>query len=235
MAAYGQPLMLEKWWNTLRSYSPEVREKLHVIIVDDHGEPPVAVPRDILDLMSICVYRVSDDIPWNQMGARNLGMQQAPDGWCLMLDPDMVVEPGVAERLLARIKDMRQGELVKLLLRYTNGKLDSSSPNAYLIHRKDFAKVGGYDEDYAGHKGWSDVQLMHTLLGARIRFLRPQDLWVRYYHSEDIADATVRTLSRNVNHNRSMHLRKMGIAKKNWAKWIKREQKSIRFNWTRVV
>ncbi len=235
IAVYGQPLMLEKWWETLRQYKLRVLRQIDFIIVDDHGDPPVSIPDDIRSFCHPRVYRVDKNIEWNQMGARNLGMQQAETDWCVMLDPDMVVEPEVAELLLARAKAMKRGQLTKLLLRYTDGKLDASSPNAYLIHKKDFDRVGGYDEDYAGHKGWSDVQLMHTLVGAGIKFLKPKDLWVRYYRPRDIKDATVNTLNRSVAFNKKLHIRKMAIAKRSWAKWITRDQKRIRFPWTRVV
>lgn len=235
IAVYGQPLMLEKWFETLRSYPEEVLNHLSVVIVDDHGTPPVDVPMQTVTDADVRVYRVQKDIPWNQGGARNLGMQEAPTDWCVMLDPDMVIEPEVAKRLMRKTQSMKQGELVKLLLRYTNDVYDSTSPNAYLIHREDFERVQGYAEEYAGHKGWSDVELMHTLQGIGVRFLKPQGLWVRYYRTDDIADAMVKTLNRSVAHNRSLHIKRMGLAKRSWAKWIKRETTRIRFRWTRVV
>jgi hypothetical protein len=122
-------------------------------------------------------------------------------------------------------------------LRYTNDVLDSSSPNVYLIRKEDFERAGGYDEDYAGHKGWSDVQFLHTLTGLKMKFVRPGDLWVRYYRPKDVADATVNTLNRSVKHNRSLHIVKMGLAKSlGWAKWAaKNRAKNIRFQWERVV
>jgi hypothetical protein len=232
MAVYGQPKMLEKWWETLRAYTPDVAGRMRVIVVDDHGTPPVELPDDVP--VDVKVYRVTDNIAWNQMGARNLGMQEA-EGWCLMVDPDMVLELKQAKIALGLIRKMPRGSLIKLLLRYTDGTLDPTSPNVYLIHKRDFWAVGGYDEDYAGHKGWSDVQLMHTLRGCRIAFQKPQGLWVRYYRTPDIEDATVKTLSRNTKHNRALHIRKMGIAKRNWAAWVKQKGKTIRFRWERVT
>jgi hypothetical protein len=228
--------MLEKWWKTLRSYDDDVLDQVELVIVDDHGDPPVVIPHDIRAMLRCQLLRVTKQIKWNQMGARNLGVQEAKTDWVLMMDPDMVVEPTIAKRLLAWIPKLRQGSLVKLLLRYTNDVLDNSSPNIYLIHRADFAKVGGYDEDYAGHKGWSDVQFLHTLTGFKMRFLKPPGLWVRYYRPRDIEDATVKTLDRSVAHNRGMHIKKMSAAKMiGWAKWAAaNKQKLIRFPWERV-
>lgn len=235
MAAYEQPLMLNKWWETLRTYPEKVSKRIHLVIVDDHGDPPAAIPDDVRERFRSRLFRVLDDIPWNQMGCRNLGVQEAETDWVLMMDPDMVVEPEIAARLLVWVAKLKLGQVVKMLLRYTDGVLDSSSPNCYLIHKEDFNRAGGYDEDYAGHKGWSDVQFMHTLKGLKMRFLKAKDVWVRYYRPRDIADATVNTLNRSVQHNRALHIRKMGIAKRNWKRWVKTKGKNIRFKWSRVL
>lgn len=237
MAVYGQPLMLKKWWETLCSYDDDVLDRLHLVIVDDHGDPPVEIPPDIQARLRCQLFRVTKQIEWNQMGARNLGMAMLETDWALMMDPDMVVEPKIAKRFLALIPKLRQGNLVKPLLRYTNDVPDNSSPNVYLLHKNDFVRAGGYDEDYAGHKGWSDVQFLHTLQGVKIKFLKPEGLWVRYYRPRDIADATVNTLNRTVAHNRGLHIQKMGWARKiGWAKWAAaNKQKLIRFPWERVI
>lgn len=235
MAVYGQPRMLEKWWETILSYPDRVLHRLRFIIVDDCGDP-IAWPSKMVCIeAAISVYRVGKDIPWNQPGARNLGMQQAKTDWCLMLDPDMVLKPEQAQLALDAIEAMKQGQLVKLRLRYTNGVFDDSSPNAYLIHRKDFEAVKGYSESYAGHKGWSDVELMHTLSGVGMKFLPPSDLWVLYHQTRDIEDAMVRSLSRSVAFNKKLHIKRMAAAKRDWAAWIRNRGKRIRFPWTRVL
>lgn len=237
MAVYGQPLMMEKWFQTIRAYDDSVLDQLALVIVDDHGDPPVAIPVDIQAMLETRIYRVTKQIPWNQMGARNLGVQESKTPWVLMMDPDMVLEPTVAKRLVNFLSRMRQGSLVKLLLRYTNDVLDNSSPNVYLIHKSDFLKVGGYDEDYAGHKGWSDVQFLHTLKGFKMAFVKKSDLWVRYYRPRDIEDATVKSLDRSVAFNRRMHITKMSAARMiGWAKWAAaNRQKLVRFPWERVL
>ncbi len=237
MAVYGQPLMLEKWFETIRRYDDDVLDRLELIIVDDHGDPPAEIPLDIQASLRCKLFRVTEQIKWNQMGARNLGVSHAASPWVLMMDPDMVVEPPVAKRLLERIPKLGPGELIKLLLRYTNDVLDSSSPNVYLIRKADFEKAGGYDEDYAGHKGWSDVQFLHTLEGLKFKFAKSAHLWVRYHRPRDVADATVTSLDRSVRHNRGVHIMKMGLAKSlGWAKWAaKNREKNIRFQWERVV
>ena len=75
MAVYGQPLMLDKWWETLRTYDDALLDAIKLVIVDDHGDPPAAIPNDIKAMMDTQLLRVTKQIEWNQMGARNLGVQ----------------------------------------------------------------------------------------------------------------------------------------------------------------
>ena len=236
MAVYGQPEMMRKWFQTLRTYDDDVLDRIRLLIVDDHGDPPQEIPVDIRAMLDCRLYRVTKQIKWNQMGARNLGMDQATTDWVVMMDPDMVVELPVAKRMLAQAAKMLRGQAGKLFLRYTNDKMDGSSPNVYLMHRLDFEMIGGYDEDYAGNKGWSDVQLMHTIGGAKIQLLKYPNLWVRYYRPRDIKDATVNTLNRSVRINKALHLRKMAQMKKMGVKrFIRARKPSLRFPWKRVI
>jgi hypothetical protein len=237
MAVYGQPMMLEKWWETVRSYDDEVLDCLHLVVVDDHGDPPAVIPDDVQAMLDCRLYRVRDDIPWNQMGARNLGMQECPTDWALMLDPDMVVEPEVAKRLIKLVPKMPPHGVSKLLLRYANDVFDASSPNVYLIRKDDFARVRGYDEDYRGNKGWSDVQLLHTLEAFGLKFVKAKEIWVRYYGAKEIKDATVTSLNRSVAINREIHIRKVKHGRRvGWIEWVRKHKgKNIRFEWERVL
>ncbi len=236
MAVYGQPEMMRKWFETLRRYDDDVLDQLCFLVVDDHGTPPQTIPPDLRKMLDCRLYRVEKQIPWNQMGARNLGMAEAPSDWVVMMDPDMVVEPQVVKKLFNTAEKLTRGQAVKLFLHYTNDKADGSSPNVYLMHRLDFEMMGGYDEDYAGNKGWSDVQFMHTLEGFKIQLLKWPSLWVRYYRPRDIKDATVITLSRDVRINKSLHLRKMAQMKKMGAKrFIRARKPKLRFPWKRVT
>lgn len=236
MAVYGQPEMMRKWFQTLRTYDDDVLDRIRLLIVDDHGDPPQEIPVDIRAMLDCRLYRVTKQIKWNQMGARNLGMDQATTDWVVMMDPDMVVELPVAKRILKILPKMKPGFVLKLFLRYTNDVADGSSPNVYVMHRLDFERMGGYDEDYAGNKGWSDVQFMHTLEGFKIKMLKYPNLWVRYYRPNDIKDATVTTLSRDVRINKMLHLRKMAQMKKmGVSRFVKQRKPNLRFTWKRLI
>lgn len=235
MAVFGQPKMLATQFAEIRGYPTDVLDQLTVIIVDDHGNPPVAKREvEALDVgvKDAQLYRIVDDIPWNQMGARNLGMHKAHD-WCVMLDPDMVIPASQIRGFLKAAANGRRGVVTRFALKHHNGAIDMSSPNTYLIHRDDFFAVGGYDEDYRGNKGWSDVQLL-AIFGAHFKMKRRPDLWVDYYSTDQIEDAMVRSLDRSVGVNKQLHLRKVAQARHSggWVKWVNKQKRpNLRFRW----
>ena len=229
MATFGQPKMMEKQIETIQGYPPEILKLLTVIVVDDCGEPPAVVPK------TWGLFRVTKDIPWNQCGARNLGMHHA-NGWCVMLDPDMVVSAGMVCMFMDRLAWVRRGEVVRFGLKHMNGShkgVDMTSPNTYLIHREDFWQVGGYDESYAGLKGWSDVTLL-DVLGAHFKIRMARDLSVDYYDAKMIPDAMVTSLNRSVRENKNLRLRHVAQSRAcgGWKRWVRKHKgKVLQFPW----
>lgn len=240
MAVYGQPQMLAKQLATIEGYPDAVLDRLHLIVVDDCGSPPVTI-HAIDEIGHYCksakLFRVEEDIPWNQMGARNLGMHHA-EGWCVMLDPDMVIPPSVMSRMLEAVDKLRRKSVAKFALRHVaDRRIDMTSPNTYIIHRDDFFMVGGYDEDYAGHKGWSDVQMLDVLTGCFKIELRP-DLFADFYNESQIEDAMVTSLDRSVKANRRKRVKKRDKARDmgGWARFARKQRDAVRlrFKWRQV-
>lgn len=240
MAVYGQPRMLWKQLDTILHYPEDVLDRLNVVIVDDCGVPEVEVRLiENLDCFakSAKLFRVTQDIPWNQMGARNLGMHHSK-GWCLMIDPDMVFDGPMMARMIQAAEKMQRGQVGKWALKHTsNGTLDTSSPNTWLVHRDDFFAVGGYDEDFAGHKGWSDVQLLDVLRSCYKLQLRP-DLFAHFHSTKDVPDAMVTSLDRSTSVNKRKRVKKVGQARAagGWARWAKarKDVPRLRFTWQQV-
>jgi len=242
MAVYGQPLMLKKQLEAIRSWPGEVRNHVTVVIVDDCGNPPVAVG-DIAAFADSLLHeakllRIEKDIPWNQMGARNLGMHVSR-GHCLMIDPDMVFDGEIIMRMRQAAAKLRRGHVLKYGLKHvSNSKhpIDMSSPNTFLLHRDDFFAVGGYDEDFAGHKGWSDCCLQ-DVLRAHYKIEERPDLFANFHGTASIPDAMVMTLDRSVKHNRAIRLKKVAQVKAcgGWKKWVKLHKgPNLRFEWKQL-
>jgi len=82
LSYYENGLMLERHLEEWAGYAPEVKAELRAVVVDDGSprDPAVAHLRNVG--FPVDVYRIRQNLIWNVAGARNLGMTQAPDGWC---------------------------------------------------------------------------------------------------------------------------------------------------------
>lgn len=216
IACYGQPEMMDHQFTTIYHYPISVLDKLTVIIVDDCGDPPQKVPIEVQAACNFKLIRVTQDVAWNQMGARNIGMREA-EGWCVMLDPDMVIEPDMISKFMAKAEVMARGRVHKFALKRGDKPLDFSSPNTWLIHRDDFFKAGGYDEDFRGHKGWSDC-LLQEFFRALFKVVDDKDLWVTFHLAGRVySDAQVQIaagVDRNHAYNKTLKVKKGNLIKK---------------------
>jgi len=124
---------------------PEVPKQ----VIDDGSKKP-------LELYSIPVYRIEEDIPWNIPGARNLGATVCTTPWILFCDTDQSFSyDSMAKLLDTRLERGKFYSFERRNRPRTCGTL--------LIHREDYWAVGGYDEDFAGHYGYNDPYLRHLL------------------------------------------------------------------------
>ena len=243
MAVYGQPLMLGVWFDTLRTYTPEILAEMELIIVDDCGDPAAEIPDDIQAMLPCRLYRVTDQIPWNQPGARNLAIDEAATKLILFVDPDMVFPAAMMEKMLDAGLALEKLHVIRFQLRHRKGPsagyIDPSSPNTWFLHVEDFKRVGGYDEDYCGHKGWSDVQLL-DIMKTVYKVRHDPKLFAEFYSRKEIDDADVQSLDRNVKHNRYIRLGKVRQANLTggWGKYARDvvcKRPSLRFTWERVL
>ncbi len=243
MAVYGQPLMLDVWFQTLRSYFPDMLAEMELLIVDDCGTPPAVIPDDITQMLKCRLFRVTEQIPWNQPGARNLALEHAKTKLILFVDPDMVFPPAMMERILDAGQTLGQRQVIRFMLRHrvgrSAGQIDASSPNTWFLHVDDFRQIGGYDEDYSGNKGWSDVQLL-DVMRACYKIHHRKDLFAEFYSAEEVSDAMVSSLDRSTKANKRLRILKGKEARmvRGWPRWAKRQWESgkrLRFQWERVL
>ena len=238
MAVYGQPKMLEVWFETLRTYSPDMLADMELLIVDDCGSPPATIPDDLVYALPCQIFRVTEDIPWNQPGARNLALDHCRTPLILFVDPDMVFPASMMDKMLDAGMALPEGEVIRFMLKHVgSGVLDGSSPNTWFLHVKDFLTVGGYDEDYAGNKGWSDVQLL-DVMKTTFKVHHRKDLFADFYSTDEIEDAMVTTLDRSHVVNRKLRVRKVDWSRRRggWKAFVKAGGRPrIRFAWEQVL
>jgi hypothetical protein len=239
MAYFNQPQMLMEWWAVLREYP---KDKVSLRIVDDHSKRfPLEIPDDILTDLDVMHFRVDDDIPWNEMGARNLAMHHS-QGWVYMTDPDYLLLPESFEALLAL--DLKLGNFYHLRSRAAHDKKELHRPeNMAVLHTRDFWAAGGYDEHFAGAYGFSDTLLfkfLRDVIGAKDNFV--DQIWMDHYRKgeipgifsglktiNDAASPTTRDTSQN---QPKFHQVLKGIRMMGAAQFLKSRKAPLRFSWT---
>jgi hypothetical protein len=181
-----------------------VEQGIKTMIVDDCSKEPLG------SIDGIEVLRVIDDIKWNQPGARNLGFQEL-NGWVICLDIDHLLTRDIYDRLNSLYKEV--GTV------YYLGREDTKkSINVFMIHKDDFEKIGGYDEDFCGNYGYDDLHF-HKKCSRFLNVVKLDDLKVKVYAKESSSN-----LERDAHINFTLYGRKMNLEK----------TKRIRFNWARV-
>lgn len=160
---YDNPGMLAYQYAAWANYDVHLRDMMRVIIVDDASPkyPAVTVQR-CAGLPDIQIYRVKKDIPWHQDAARNLGADRAKTDWIFCCDIDHVVpERTLAHMLNDAMRIEHRDDVFYTFERKTFEKnVDEDCPitfkpafNIYLMPRRLYWEVGGYDEDMCGCYG----------------------------------------------------------------------------------
>lgn len=193
---YNQPFQAERWWTNMRAYGRELRERISFVFVDDGSqEQPLVVPRDIREEFQVRLFRVLEDIPWNEMGARNLAMKHV-EGWALLMDADYVLPFDQAQRLLDLEPNPRDLYFPRARLVGTTEHLHHPV-NLFLLDSELYWAMGGYHEEYAGGYGLSDTELLrvhsHGIRGTRHKL---PDVWIDHFSDGRTAKLD-RSLSRN--------------------------------------
>ena len=194
----------------------EQKDRLKIILIDDCSKRDPAIDH-IQDVgIDLELYRIHSDIPWNQDGARNLGMSNA-SGWCIMSDMDHILTVGGADMFLSKLDRLNPNKYYGFNRHRLDGTpIQKSPPNVMGIHTDTFWSIGGYDERFCGYYG-SDVNFISRLdnaLGPRIMMNR---ISMRMYRADDLDGATTTDYGRKgsdyhvANHP---HLRKLLKANK---------------------
>jgi hypothetical protein len=204
MPYYMNPTMLDAHYAEWARYSKYICDRLEVVIVDD-GSPTgaaagVAIPPDVD--VSVSIYRVKDDIPWNQHGARNLGAHVATTKWLIMTDMDHMIRGEDMTRLLMKLETCKTEEVFTFARVDAPDRVPTRRPdgslkphvNSFALWRKTYWAIGGYDEDFCGMYGTDS--LFRARLFAKHPAQHLKNVSLERYAREVIADASTTTLER---------------------------------------
>jgi len=202
---YRNPRMLEEvhipnWGD----YTDDMLAHLKIIYVDDCSPEPAypilcKAPQRVRNRIE--AYRINEDIPWNQHGARNLGAYVAPEGWLLVMDMDRIILKYDMHRMLNRdLDDYHHFKPYGIKMGKRLQSDDKVPVNQFLCTREDYWKVGGYDEDYCGCYGGDGPFLKALEKYAPLRTMEDVRM-IRYHTDMDNTDATTTDLKRDKGHN----------------------------------
>ena len=179
---------------TWKAFPADLREHFHVIVTDDGS--PHSPAKDVFEpcgLASQRLFRTSVDVRWNWLFCRNLGARHASTDWILLTDIDHVLPEDSLRSLLTR-------NLEKPCV-YRLSRVDAPSrtpykphPNTWLMTRKMFDRIGGYDERFSGYYG-SDSEFRERVQATASSVIMLPEVMIRYPR-EVIADASTTTYQR---------------------------------------
>jgi hypothetical protein len=191
MAYYENAKMLRLQLHEWRHFRETDKIALSAVIVDDGSprNPAAPVIKEHGDVgFPIKLFRIKENKPWNQDGARNLAMKHA-SGWTLMTDMDHMLTRDQAGGLLQCVThEARQGSYYMPYRVDFAGAPEHPHANSYVMHTDDFWAQGGYDEDFAGAYG-SDGNF-RKCMRAGLHEKATKEFLLRRWSRNEISDAS---------------------------------------------
>ena len=177
---------------------------MHFVIVDDCSPLLFDIPKLNLNITWL---RITDDISWNQGGARNLGVIYAKSDKILISDLDLEFPEHTLKKM---INAKNPGKHFYKIYRKNKktGMIRSGHPNTFFMSRARFIRFYGYDEEYSGGYGAEDYRF--------VKFLKYHGSWQHHlskryfcYKREEInRDISYHSLERNFERNSPIDQRK---------------------------
>jgi hypothetical protein len=137
--------------NVWNGFCGSLKHHTEFILVDDGS--PTLLPLPDVDL-NLTLARIKQDIPWNQPGARNLGAHLSAGEFIFFTDIDHEITQDALNKAVNKAK---QPNKIYVFNRYFNGRPHYPPPCSFIINRRMFGRIGGFDEDFSGHRGHDDT------------------------------------------------------------------------------
>ena len=221
---YNQQEMLKKQIELWESYCDNMtnclNDNIKFIVVDDHSRIPP--DKDMLkkSYLDISLYTITDNIFFNVPGAVNLGAFMAETPWILKQDMDTTISQESLRKLLDVLSEDKGNTIYKYYR--TNGTKNSSpnkiAPGQFCIRKKDFWRIGGWDEDFCGKYGMNDPAF----------FFRAKQMGYNVEERKDIQVLIDEDGESDINRDVSLNKRLYNQKVNNKIPW---SRKFLRFNW----
>ncbi|AWW32399.1 glycosyltransferase family 2 protein [Echinicola strongylocentroti] len=198
--------IIEKFISKYEEYDHEVLRKIHFVLVDDCSPIKLEI---ISSKLNITIARISDDIPWNQGGARNLGVLLSKSAKLLLTDldhsfPEETLRHLIAHPIPKHIYNFR---------RYKNGKPHHPHPNTFFCSKSTFYKSLGVDEQFCGHYGYEDIYFMELQKALKTKFKTFRRHYVSVREHKEIEGESHHNLVRDTKVNEALLTQKRAFLK----------------------
>lgn len=202
---YCNQTSIDSVFSLLREYEQypaDLLDAIEFVIVDDGSPLEYDIPP--LDL-NFRWLKITDDIQWNQGGARNLGVTYAKSDKIIMSDLDHACPPETLRYLVNARPPGRK--FYKLRRRHENGEIYKGHSNLFFMSRARFLRFYGYDEEFCGHYGAEDYRFVkyQKYQGSQQRYL-PASVWC--YSRKLDRKASYHSLKRDLSANTPVDMRK---------------------------
>jgi len=145
----------EMQYHNCMDQESRVKDKVKFLFVDD-GSPEAILNflgdkrKKHLDF-NLTIYRINENLRGNQMGAINLGVTESTTDWVQVIDSDCFFRPPNLNLLLdlkPKRKYIYRPYFERIFENGTKIVSDSSCIYINLMHKQEFIKIGGWDEDF---------------------------------------------------------------------------------------
>jgi hypothetical protein len=189
---------------TYEGYPKELLDVMHFVIVDDCSPLRFNMPETSLNLTWL---RISDDITWNQGGARNLGAVYAKSDKILLTDLDFIYPVETLKKMVSSGNPGKRFYKIRIKDPQT-GKAGKGHSNNFFMSRARFLRLFGYDEEYSGGYGAEDYRF--------VKYQKAHGSWQRYLSRQYTCsrrtkidrDAAYHSLNRDFSRNTPIDRRK---------------------------
>jgi hypothetical protein len=166
------------------------------LFVDDASTPPLVIPPTWRNTTLI---RISEDTPWNQPRANNIGLNHILEGRVVRLDIDHWFAPDDLTKLITTELPPRTVMRFPRIGHYKDGttKHINTGKNIFMAHVEDLLLIGGYNECFCGNYGYEDGELFFRMSQNGFKVLIHESV-----HAHTTVDHGTRGLNRDsvINH-----------------------------------
>ncbi|ANW96824.1 hypothetical protein AXE80_11270 [Wenyingzhuangia fucanilytica] len=211
---------LENKIDLYSEYDKQVLNKIHFIFIDDCSPIPLEIKNKNINYTLV---RITDDIMWNQGGARNLGVTLASSPKLILTDLDITF----SENILKDLINKRIPNELYTFKRVFKGDKIKPHPNTFFCSKHTYYKSLGVDEEFCGNYGYEDIYFTELQ-----KFLKTK---TKVYKKEAVTIETLMHNQHKLKRDTSVNLKlleKKRQAIKNKTPFSEHSRKFLNFNWS---